>query len=65
MNHIAKSSSTSSLSKPTTPKSKPSSPQKRSKSKTREEDNFLLWIPEVMDDIENQLQSITIKKTST
>ena len=57
MNHIAKSSSTSSLSKPTTPKSKPSSPQKRSKSKTREEDNFLLWIPEVMDDIENQLQS--------
>lgn len=56
MNNIGKSSSTSSLSKPLTPRSKPSSPR-RSKSKTRVDDGFLLWIPELMDDIENQLQS--------
>lgn len=57
MSHLAKSSSTSSLSKPGTPKSKPSSPRPRSRSKTREDNGFFLWIPEIMDDIENQMQS--------
>ena len=54
---LAKSSSTSSLAKPGTPRSKPASPKVRSKSKTREDENFFLWIPEMLDDIENQLQS--------
>ena len=55
--NLAKSSSASSLAKPATPRSKPSSPKPRSRSKTREDENFFLWIPEMLDDIENQLQS--------
>lgn len=54
---LGKSSSTSSLAKVATNRSKPSSPKPRSSSKTREEENFFLWIPEMIDDIENQLQS--------
>ena len=54
---MAKSSSTSSLPKPLTPRSKPSSPRPRSRSKTREDNGFNLWIPESLEDIENQLQS--------
>ena len=54
---LIKSSPTSSLAKPATPRSKPASPQVLSKSKRVKTRTFYLWIPEMLDDIENQLQS--------
>lgn len=51
------SSSSSNLSRPSSSRSRQGTPKSRSRSKPHENHEFMLWIPEPLDDLENLIQS--------
>lgn len=51
------SSSSSNLSRPSSSRSRQGTPKNRSRSKPHENHEFILWIPEPLDDLENIIQS--------